>query len=103
MNPTVPYPVSPLLRPSRPGEPAWEVTTLFPLQGEWTEEEYLALGITEYWIVDPLEQRITVLALDGQAYRVHGIFAPGERATSVLLPGFEVDVEATFNAGQVTR
>src|SRR5438445_4425122 len=28
---------------SQPGEPAWGVATLFPLQGEWTEEEYLSL------------------------------------------------------------
>jgi Uma2 family endonuclease len=28
---------------SRPGEPTWEVTEFFPRQGEWTEEEYLAL------------------------------------------------------------
>lgn len=26
------------------GEPTWEVARLFPLQGNWTEEEYLALG-----------------------------------------------------------
>lgn len=30
-------------RASRRGEPAWEVAYLFPPQGEWTEEEYLAL------------------------------------------------------------
>jgi Uma2 family endonuclease len=205
-------PVSPLLRPSRPGEPAWEVATLLPLQGEWTEANYLALnssrlvelsdgclevlpmpsishqliviylhevlkafvrahasglvllaplpvrlwegkfrepdvfylrperlrdhprypegadlamevvsegeedrrrdlvvkrqeyataGIAEYWIVDPQEQRITVLSLQGQAYREHGTFAPKQKATSVLLPGFEVDVESAFRAGQV--
>ena len=25
------------------GEPAWEVATLFPAQGAWSEEEYLSL------------------------------------------------------------
>jgi Uma2 family endonuclease len=63
-------------------------------------QEYATAGIAEYWIVDPLEQRVTVLTLDGQAYLVHGVFAPGERATSVLLTGFEVDVAAAFAAGQ---
>jgi Uma2 family endonuclease len=29
--------------PSREAEPAWEVAHLFPAQGEWSEEEYLAL------------------------------------------------------------
>ena len=28
---------------SRPGEPTWEVVRLYPRQGEWTVEEYLAL------------------------------------------------------------
>jgi hypothetical protein len=28
---------------SQPGEPAWEIAMLFPPQGHWTEEEYLAL------------------------------------------------------------
>jgi Uma2 family endonuclease len=58
--------------------------------------EYAAAGISEYWIVDPEEQRITVLTLDGQTYRVHGEFVPGMQATSVLLPGFTVEVEAVF-------
>jgi Uma2 family endonuclease len=62
--------------------------------------EYAAAGIAEYWIVDPQEQRITVLALDGTAYRVHGAFHPGEMATSVLLSGFTVAVQAVFAAGQ---
>jgi Uma2 family endonuclease len=63
-------------------------------------QEYATAGIAEYWIVDPREQRVSVLTLEGQAYRVHGDFAPGERATSVLLPGFDVDVAGVFNAGQ---
>jgi Uma2 family endonuclease len=29
--------------PSRRGEPTWEVAALYPVQGRWTEEEYLAL------------------------------------------------------------
>lgn len=28
---------------SRRGDPPWELARLFPCQGEWTEEEYLAL------------------------------------------------------------
>src|SRR4051794_38654385 len=30
-------------RTSRLGEPAWDVATLFPRQGYWTDEDYLAL------------------------------------------------------------
>ncbi len=28
---------------SRPGTPTWEIAYLYPTQGEWTEEDYLAL------------------------------------------------------------
>lgn len=58
--------------------------------------DYAKAGIPEYWIVDPERQRITVLTLDGDSYRVHGEFPPGQHATSVLLPGFQVDVSAVF-------
>lgn len=67
---------------------------------ETKPEEYARAGIKEYWIVDPQEQRITVLTLDGQTYRVHGILERGQTATSVLLPGFAVSVDATFAAGE---
>lgn len=66
---------------------------------ETKRSEYARAGITEYWIVDPLERRIVVLVLEGHAYREHGMFGGGTRATSVLLPGFEVDVDAVFAAG----
>src|SRR6516162_5863516 len=63
---------------------------------EIKRQEYAQAGIPEYWIVDPQEQRVIVLTLDGQSYRVHGEFVPGMQATSVLLPAFAVDVEAVF-------
>ncbi len=65
--------------------------------------EYAAAGIPEYWIVDPQTRTILVLTLDGVAaggpYRVHGEFRPGDTATSLLLPGFAVPVDACFAAG----
>ncbi len=63
-------------------------------------EEYAQARISEYWIIDPQERRITVLVLKGTAYQVHGEFTPGMQATSVLLPGFSVDVAAVFAAGE---
>lgn len=61
---------------------------------------YAAASITEYWIVDPQEETITVLALEGQAYVEHCIARAGEVAKSKLLDGFEVDVTAVFAAGK---
>jgi Uma2 family endonuclease len=63
-------------------------------------QEYAAAGISEYWIVDPQERQITVLVLEGQAYREHGVFRQGSVATSVLLSGFSASVDAVFAAGQ---
>src|SRR4051812_11996140 len=65
---------------------------------ETKRREYAQAGIPEYWIVDPLLARITVLRLDGPAYAVHGEFPRGTRATSHLLPGFAVDVTAALAA-----
>ena len=62
--------------------------------------EYARAGIAEYWIVDPRERTITVLVLDGETYREHGIFGVGSNATSVLFPGFQIDVDAAFAAGE---
>jgi Uma2 family endonuclease len=62
--------------------------------------EYAKARIAEYWIVDPDERKITVLTLGKKTYRVHGVFDPGSTATSVLLPGFAVNVTATFAAGE---
>jgi Uma2 family endonuclease len=64
-------------------------------------QDYAEAGIREYWIVDPQEQRITVLALQGAEYAEHGTFAPGERATSKLLVDFFVDIDSVFAAGKL--
>jgi Uma2 family endonuclease len=59
--------------------------------------EYARAGISEYWIVDPREERITVLRLTGKRYVVHGEFLKGTVATSHLLRGFTVDVSEAFS------
>ena len=42
---TLGIPLSSVPRPKpEPGEPAWEVALLYPLQGSWTEDDYLELG-----------------------------------------------------------
>jgi Uma2 family endonuclease len=57
-------------------------------------DEYARAGIPEYWIVDPEEGTITVLALKRRekTYVEHGVFRKGERAESKVLAGFGVDV-----------
>lgn len=65
---------------------------------EIKRSEYAQAGIPEYWIVDPQQNTITVLALNGSTYAVHGEFGAGRRADSALLPGFAVPVDDVFAA-----
>jgi Uma2 family endonuclease len=60
--------------------------------------DYAEAGIPEYWIVNPEEETITVLKLEGGAYMVHGVFGRGETASSGLLTGFIMGVDAVFDA-----
>ncbi len=65
-------------------------------------QEYAAAGIPEYWIVNPFDETITVLTLGNDPtaglYVEHGIFGRGQLATSSLLTGFGVAVDAVFDA-----
>jgi Uma2 family endonuclease len=70
--------------------------------------EYARARIPEYWIVDPVRERIVVLRLAGKRYAVHGEFPRGAVATSHLLRGLTVDVAEALArrataAGKVTR
>ncbi|HEX5506159.1 MAG TPA: Uma2 family endonuclease [Thermomicrobiales bacterium] len=60
--------------------------------------DYARAGIPEYWIVDPQAETITVLRLDGGRYVEHGVFGRGARATSALLAGFAVAIDAVLDA-----
>ena len=60
--------------------------------------DYAEAGISEYWIVNPLDETVTVLALAGSAYVEHGVFGRGERASSRLLAGLGVAVSEVFDA-----
>lgn len=58
--------------------------------------DYAEAGIPEYWIVNPLDETITVLVLENATYAVHGVFRRGTAATSRLLTGFSVNVAQVF-------
>jgi Uma2 family endonuclease len=61
-------------------------------------DDYAEAHIPEYWIADPRETTITVLHLQGATYVEHGVFRRGAQATSVVLDGFTVQVDAVFDA-----
>lgn len=60
--------------------------------------DYAAARIPEYWIVDPQEELLTILALDDDATEYREAFrgGPGTTGRSVLLDGLAVDVTALF-------
>ena len=62
------------------------------------KREYAQAGIPEYWIVNPLSETVIVYRLQGKRYVRHGLFRREQKATSVLLPSFAVDVTALFDA-----
>jgi len=64
--------------------------------------DYAEGGILEYWIVDPQEEKITVLTLHDQTYQQHGVFTRRELAASKLLADFSVNVNDVFNAAKVS-
>jgi Uma2 family endonuclease len=58
--------------------------------------DYAAMKVAEYWIVDPEQTTVIVYRLDGERYVVHGEFHRGQQATSVLLPGFSIEIADLF-------
>jgi Uma2 family endonuclease len=61
--------------------------------------EYAKAGISEYWIIDPKRQEITVLVLKSRRreYTEFGVFRKGTVAVSKLLAGFSVDVTTVLS------
>lgn len=55
--------------------------------------DYAKAGIAEYWIVDPQEECVSILVLEGTAYIDHAVFRSGQQARGLLLPGLSVDVK----------
>ena len=74
-----------------PGDPGRDKIT--------KRHEYAKAGIPEYWLVDPVEQTVTVLSLLERAeeYAVHGVFSIGETARSPSIPGFSMALEELFS------
>lgn len=58
--------------------------------------DYAEAEIAEYWIVDAERRLVIVHQLRDGRYAIHGEFAEGAQATSVLLSGFGIDVTSLF-------
>ena len=58
---------------------------------ETKRAEYLAYGLLEYWIVDPLKHQVTVLTRRGDAWHEE-VFRDAQVIGSLVLPGFATTV-----------
>lgn len=65
--------------------------------------DYAEAGIPEYWIVNPMEETVTVLILGAGEYREHGVFHRGAHADSPNLPGLSIRIRDLFDAGAPRR
>ena len=63
--------------------------------------DYAAAGISEYWIIDADQKLVSVYRLTSGQYVLHGQFQPGNQATSVLLPGFTIEVKALLARSKI--
>jgi Uma2 family endonuclease len=66
----------------------------------YKRSEYAALGVSEYWIVDPLESKISVLFLEEGLYE-DTIFTANQKIISRTFPELNITVEQVFNAGNL--
>jgi Uma2 family endonuclease len=62
-------------------------------------EEYLQFGVREYWIIDLDRDEMLVLRRSGGRW-ARRVVKPGERYRTRLLPDFEFDLAAVFEAAR---
>ena len=60
--------------------------------------DYAEVRIPEYWIVNPIDETVTVLVLAEDSYVEHGVFHRGQQIRSVSLPDCSSDVTSVFEA-----
>ena len=64
-------------------------------------QDYAEAKVTEYWIVDPERQKITVMYLHQDQYHERGTYGSQEIASSTVLDGFNVAVSEALDPDSV--
>lgn len=65
----------------------------------YKRSEYAARGIAEYWIVDPMKAKVTVLTLVDGLYELVE-YAEDEQVISSVLPGVGLTVAQVLSGGK---
>ncbi|MDE2785950.1 MAG: Uma2 family endonuclease [Chloroflexota bacterium] len=64
---------------------------------------YAEAGVPEYWILDPVNDTLTVLELSGGEYTERAVLGHGDTLTTLTIPGFELPLEHLFGHPMRTR
>jgi Uma2 family endonuclease len=60
------------------------------------KRDYALHGVAEYWIIDPETQTIEQHALEGEEYRLLGIWQGDDSVASLAVEGFRIPARAIF-------
>ncbi|WP_416670452.1 Uma2 family endonuclease [Egbenema bharatensis] len=60
--------------------------------------QYAAIGVPEYWLIDPVAQTVMVLRLEGETYQEIGVFDHQSAIASVEFAGLELTVAQLFES-----
>jgi Uma2 family endonuclease len=58
---------------------------------------YARYGVAEFWLVDPEDRSVEVFTLDGETYRIAGIYLAGDTVTAGRFAEAQVAVDAIFS------
>lgn len=59
--------------------------------------QYGAIGVPEYWLVDPVAQTVMVLSLQGEEYQEIGVFGQSDAIASIEFAGLRLAAAQIFN------
>ncbi len=57
---------------------------------------YAGAGVPEYWIIDPVNDTITILELSGSDYVERAVLGRSDTLTTLAIPGFALPLEQLF-------
>jgi Uma2 family endonuclease len=60
------------------------------------QEQYARFGVKEYWIIDPVNRSVEILALAEKRFVIHSLASETGTAESKVLAGLSIDVAALF-------
>lgn len=62
--------------------------------------DYAKAGVAEYWIIDPEQELITVLSLQGDSYLLIGEYSSGQIAKGIFWERFSISVDQVLSIGK---